>query len=142
MRIIMKNLATAAETVLCDGATRDLDKNSGPAELAISAPGVVDPQQATRAEGVKMRERGNVSTRISFSVTRRCASDQAAAAWLAIHLATLVRKDTCYLYADSSTGKTVSITIPDAAMEEPSARQVGASVVVQYKISGGKMSVQ
>ena len=142
MRIIIKNSATGEETTLCDGATRDVDKSSGPVEIAMSAPGVVDPQGATRATEMKVRERGNVSTRITFQVLRRCSDDQAATAWLALHLATVVRKDTLIMLADSGIGKTVTITVPYVAMEEPAGRQMGASVMLTYKLSGGRMIVQ
>jgi hypothetical protein len=138
MRILMKSGTT--EQILCHGHVEGIDKHVGPSNLRTSGPISVQQGEFLRATYGKAYNRNNLKTMLSFSITRECASAQAAEAFCLTHLRDVLRSNTCVVQAEGSKGGKTTITISDAVLQEPVCEQIGVSVVITYTILGGAIT--
>jgi len=141
MRIIIKDPVSGAETILCDGPGRGLDRNHGPLDGLM-----IDDQVATqvaeflRSDTVQAYNRRNQRTAISFRVVRESASAMAAHAWqLAFHAGCL-RSGTLHLTETSAQGSTSAIKIGNAVIQSIKTTPMGCSRMIDFNIVGGKLS--
>jgi len=134
MQIILKDAADGGETVLCDGATRELDKSSGPEGISAPMELVTQVRAFVRGASAKPTNRGNAKVAITFAVTRRCADQAAAVEWLLSHLANCKVKDTLILASGATRW-----TVPDVSLDKIDHRPpTDATVRVTYTLSGGR----
>lgn len=90
MRIVLKaGTAATQETVLCDGATREIGKASGPDNLRLPLGFLVQMDPLIRATSPSILARGNGMMDISFNVTRRFDDYESAVQWHLTHLKTV-----------------------------------------------------
>ena len=127
---------TLGASILCDGATRALNKSCGPAPgWSISGRISTQPAEALRARNARVYDRGNEITTLQFEVTRLLASIEAAEQWALLHAATVARSGTLTI----TTG--IALRMLLSVLQEPKCTCVGCSVRVAYTINGGGMEV-
>jgi hypothetical protein len=138
MRILMKSGST--EQVLCHGHVTGVDTHVGPTELRVSGPVASQPERFFRAAAGKVYNRANRITTVSFSVTRECASAQAAEKFCFTHPRDALRENTAIFQAEDAGGGRDAMTLADAALTNVVCAQIGVSVIVQYEIAGGQLT--
>ena len=138
MRILIKN--GAAETVLCDGSPRGLNKNVGPlGGLSIDDQVNVQIREFIRAAYAKPTNRKNKKTQVSFSVSRECASLTEAHSWQMNFHISCVREGTVYFIETTGGGATTTYQLKDAVLQFKTL-PVGVSRTIQFLCIGGELS--
>jgi len=142
MKIIIKDTSTtpATEQILCDGHVVAVNKSVGPSNLQTSGPMAGQISEFLRAANIKARGRGNKRTAISFSVTRECASAQAAEKLCLTHLRDCLRSDTLICLAEGTQGQLDKLTIANVHITDIGCAQVGLTVLINYSIVGGVLT--
>lgn len=135
MRIVIQNPLTKAETVLCDGYSREADRSVGPNGLTIGTQRVVEVAQYLRGTDVTVYDRGNQQTQLAFGVSRRCATVGAALSWETLHHVTCLRAGTLFITVDEGAVRQVRLLA--AAITGLETSLVGVSVRIAYTIVGG-----
>jgi hypothetical protein len=138
MRIVIKS--GTAEQVLCDGHVDGVDRNVGPSNLRTSGPISVQVAEYLRGTAAKPINRQNRKSQLSFSVTRECASAQAAEKLCIDYPATCLRSGTLTIKPEGSAGAIADRKIADAAVANISCEQIGSSVVITFDIVGGAIT--
>ena len=87
-----------------------------------------------RADDVTVFDRKNRKTELSFDVKRQCASENDAAVWAVLLPVTATRSGTVTMNCTVS-----SVRLLTAVLETIRVAQVGATVFVSYRITGGKL---
>ena len=120
---------------LCDGADRAVDKNAGPANLSVSAPVSAQVADFLRSAAVQVFNRQNMRAEVSFEVKRQLGSVAAAAIYCFSHPAAIARSGTLTI----QEGQTASIA--NTVLETVNCTQIGATVHIAYKLTGGAISI-
>lgn len=138
MRIVIKS-ATNAETVLCDGPGRGLDKLWGPINDSggIDDAIMFDSQKRMRAAATRTVNRGNKAISMTVMVSRQCGSIPAAFAWQMQFHATCIRSGEIYFATQDPAGNSVTWKLTSAGLNLRTT-PVGATRVVTYTIQGGE----
>jgi len=140
MRIIIKNSSSAAETILCDGPARGVDRNLGPINLQFAAPVTAQVAGALRATAVQVHNRKNQRTIISFSIVRRFTSRRAAWYWQITHGRDCVREDTLLLYPTDDSGAATKITVSNCVLSTLTIQNQGVTLKIDYQLTGGAVT--
>ena len=142
MRIIIKDPITSAETVLCDGPGRGLDKNVGPLNEGV----LVDDQvifqvaEGCRWESVKVFNRKNRRTSTTFRISRECSSSLAAHSWRLEFHGRCIRFGTIIMTETSGSGVAKTIRIENAGLNfKPT--PMGVSTLIDFNIIGGPLTI-
>jgi hypothetical protein len=121
---------------LIDGPDRSSGKTCGPADLSGSAPIAVQPRQALRATYAKPLQRAGAQHPIRFSGARLNASAAAARSWLFTHLDTVPRDNKLIMVEGA-----VTVTIADAVLQDIGYKLRGATVFLEYILTGGGITI-
>lgn len=140
MQILVKDTATGSVQTLCHGHGTGVDKHVGPSDLITEGPISVQMAEFLRATNAKAYSRGNRKARLSFSVTRECASLQAAEAFCLTHPRDLQRADTVLIVAQGNRGAVTNLAIGNAVVENVQCRQIGVTVQISYTLTGGAIT--
>lgn len=139
---VIQTSAAAAQTllVLCDGATRDQDKSSGPEDLRYAGDQTEQIAPLLRGTTPAVFDRGNGVDRFTFGVTRRCASPDAADAWFLTHRLSIPRNTdpAAPVTVEFRTGS-AAIVLQNPVIKINDAAPKGCSVIVKYTIIGGPL---
>jgi hypothetical protein len=134
--IITIQEAEGSEITLIDGPVRDVNKTAGPTAITGSVSLSPQVRRPLRAAAAKPLQRGGRTGEGTFSGTRLCATEDAAAAWLSSHLGALPHSGTLRF----KVGSTTRLTISDAVITNVNWRQHGATMHIDYKYIGGALS--
>lgn len=141
MRIIIKDPVTAAETVLCDGPGRGLDRSQGPTDrMPVGRRINVQPLERARQTAKQFVSRFNAEHPISFSISRQAASAAAARVWYWNHLKNCLTAGTVIM-SESAGGRVVTVTIADCVISDISGGTYGVHIDVTYQIQGGALTI-
>ena len=138
MQILIKS--GLIQQTLCHGHVTGPDRHVGPQDLLVAGPIAAQVAETIRATNALVYHRGNLQTAITFSVTRECASPQAAELFCFTHPRDVLREDTLIILAQTANGGTSKLTLAGAAIQDVQCRQVGLSVLVSYNIIGGALT--
>lgn len=127
-------IITIGSDIICDGADRSQDKNSGPSNYRMSGDVTEQIAEFLRADDVTVYNRKNRKAQVSFDVKRLCASVDAAETYCNMHPWTVTRSGTLTI---TTTGG--SLRILTATLKTVSCTFTGATVFVSYLIIGGKV---
>jgi len=119
----------SGETRLCDAPARGKDRCVAIGTLEGAEQRNKDLKEGFRALTAQPIDRGNSRLKLQFSVTRECASFDAARSWLLAHIRDCVRSGTLIIAQD--TGTTV---YNNAALEIVRFYTTGVSIFVTYAI--------
>lgn len=125
-------IITIDSDTICDGPDRSVNKNTGPENLQISAQTTAQVRRFLRVQNAKVSDRLGMVSQIAFGVTRLCADVAAAEAYSAVHPATVARSGTLTLG---------SVEVSDCVIDEVACRQMGVTVKIEYRITGGAMAI-
>lgn len=139
MQIRIQNPVTKAETTLCDGFGRGVDKSVGPNGMRVGTVRKVEPAEYLRGTDIKVYDRGNQQTQIAFAVSRQCASVGAALAWKIQHQMSCIRSGTLWLQVDEGTVRQVRMLY--ASITNLETNLMGVSVQISYTILGGALQL-
>lgn len=140
MRIVIKNTANTAETVLCDGPSRGLDRNVGPIDTMPAASRVkIQPSERFRAATIQHFNRLNRSSARTLTVVREMSSRQAAARWQLEHEMTCIRTGTIEFTEQDGAGNLLVWRLRDAGIPEIQFVPMGVSYQITYTILGGAL---
>ena len=128
---------TIGSDTLCDGATRDVDKNAGPGDGWSRGSGIGSQvAEFLRSDNIKVFDRKNRRCDFKFSVVRLCQSLDAANEYALLHGETVTRNGTVTIQLVSK-----SLRILNAELVDIQCTCTGRSVHVAYSIVGGKVEV-
>lgn len=93
-----------------------------------------------RGKAVKVYDRGNVQTTISFGTTRKFATAADAVAWAHDHEADYPRTGTVIVETDRANLGAIRRYLREAVVSPPDIEFIGATLVIRYSITGGIFS--
>ena len=115
--------------------------HSSAGDLVISPQAEVQVSAFVRGAYARPLDRGNVLNVISFSTTRKFASPAEAQQWALDYDADFPRSGTLYLDTVSPLGLIVRRVMANAVVDPPRRRLAGATVLLDYSVRGGAISV-
>ena len=128
-------ITLGAETI-CDGADRSVDKSAGPADLVVSGPISMQVGEFLRATAIQAFNRNNLRSEVSFGIKRQLSTVAAAAMYCFSHPAGVTRSGTLAIADGVSTA-----SIANCVLETCTCRQIGCTVLVDYKLTGGAITI-
>lgn len=126
---------TIGNFVLCGGT----ETNQFPEQFSVDGSQILDVQQALRAKAVRVVDRGNTTTSISFAVTREHASYLAACAFAMAHHHEIPKSGVVALVCQTPGAQTYYLQ--DGRLQSTRCSPiVGVSTVHAYTLIGGAVS--
>lgn len=111
-----------------------------PLDLSITTQRLVQETQLMRATHAAPIDRGNLLTRITFSVTRQHNSADTAREFSLTHASTLSGLATDAHFTDETSPRNRSFTLSNAVISQISLTVNGTTTTAAYDIRGGAIS--
>jgi len=112
------------------------------ADLQINGRRIIQIAQLLRADEIKMFDRKNHQTTVSFSVSRLHSSVQASECFILEHSTGLPGQGLVTFVATDDNGRDVERHLQAACIEIDESRYIGRSTHHTYTVIGGKMLKQ
>lgn len=130
MQVILKG---SPDFNLADGAEHGLNKRVGPGDdMRVGAKVNLQVDEILRATAVKIRNRGNLSGRVSFSVQMECNSIEAATFQAFAFPFNVPRAGDIWFVEGTRTIKLIG-----GGIEDISTVQIGKTIIITYTIVYG-----
>lgn len=134
--------------LLTDGILRWLAGNPDLGERSFSSasdfrmtPKInIQTDQFLRGAAVRVRDRKNLATTITFGTTREFPTVWAAENWVLDYEATQPREGQLILESQMGGGAVVRRYLANAVVEPPDRQVIGVSVILKYTIQGGAIT--
>lgn len=114
--------------------------HSSASDLRIAATAQKQTDRFVRAAAAKERDRGNLSTTVSFSTTRKFSTPQTAELWAADYDSAFPRAGTLVIQTTAPGGTGTSRYMADTVVDPPTRQIIGCSVLLTYSATGGAIT--
>ena len=138
MKILLKE-SDMTEHILANGPERGIGLHSGPSNMSHNSRVLAQINQRLRANFVEAKNRGNLSTRLSFQISVEFSTLQDAGSYAFIYPIELPREGNLRIILPLGTTNKV-YQMANCVIEEIDPRQMGVTLFINYTIIGGEIT--
>ncbi|MFH0878552.1 MAG: hypothetical protein V2A34_02455 [Lentisphaerota bacterium] len=138
MKIILKE-PDMTEHILANGPERGIGLHIGPSNTSHNSRVLAQINQRLRAGFVDVKNRGNLSTRLSFKIAVEFSNLQDAGTYAIMYPIELPREGNLRLILPLGTTNKV-YQMANCVVEEVDPQQMGVTIFINYTIIGGSIT--
>ncbi len=113
------------------------DARERPADIVVNGNRLQEPVPFLRGIQIRVFDRGNRSTILTFSITRQHTDNLAAEEFIVVHQVNLPSAGTLEIHAENPTTNIKKLYIANAVLGPVEATHSGVSSTTRYTIHGG-----